>query len=55
MTDKATDVWKTNKYYVDGQYDINGKIVVKEINTNEVVAKVDNIDSLYIWLKENNV
>lgn len=42
-----------SSYIVDGKFDNNGKIVVRDVNTKEVVVKVNSIDSLYIWLKEN--
>ena len=39
----------TNKYYVDGSFDSNGKIVVRDLETKEVVVKVSSIDNLYVW------
>ena len=48
-------VWNTSKYYVDGKFDSNGKIVVRDVLTKEVVVKLGSVDNLYVWLKGNEV
>ena len=48
------NVWDTSKYYVDGKFDNNGKIVVRDVRTNAVVVKLSSVDNLYVWLKEND-
>lgn len=43
-----------NKYIIDGSCDHNGKIVIRDSETKEVVAKVSDIPTLGLWLEMND-